>query len=174
MLLFIDTETTGIHNAKIVELAALLTDEHGNEMGSMNLLINNHIEIPSGATAIHGITTEMCEDYGVNLETALDMFIALHSKCERMVAHNAQFDIRMITEALAGRMFKWKPSYCTMLKSVNICKLPKANGHAGWKWPKLSESYRIICGKELQGAHRAMVDVMSCKKIYFKLRELSK
>lgn len=81
MLLFIDTETTGIHNAKIVELAALLTDEHGVEMGSMNVLISHGVEIPHQATAIHGITTEMVEDYGVHINNALDIFTALHDKC---------------------------------------------------------------------------------------------
>lgn len=172
MLLFIDTETTGIHNAKIIELAALLTDEHGNEMASFNTLINHNVEIPHQATAIHGITTEMCEDYGVHINNALDMFIALHDKCELVVAHNAQFDMRMITEALAGRMFNWKPNHCTMLSSVNVCKLPKANGHAGWKWPKLSEAYEIICDKVVVESHRAMVDVRMCEEIYFKLSEM--
>lgn len=172
MYLFIDTETTGIHNAKIVELAALLTDEHGKEMSSMNVLINNNVEIPAQVTDIHGITTEMCEDYGIHLNNALDMFVALHDKAKLVIAHNAQFDIRMIKEALNKRMFTWNPSYCTMLKSVNVCKLPKANGHAGWKYPKLAEALEIVCGEKPMTSHRAMADVVSCKKIYFKLREL--
>ena len=94
MLLFIDTETTGLHNARIVELAALLTDEYGKELSSMNVLINHHQDVPPEATAIHGITTEMCEDAGVNITVALDMFLALHEKCHTIVAHNMQFEGR--------------------------------------------------------------------------------
>ena len=166
MILFFDTETTGLYNARIVELAALLTDENGNRLSSFSALIDHHEPIPEEATAIHGITTEMCSNGGIPLTVALDMFLALHDRCNLLVAHNLSFDLRMVT---AARVFTPVKTYCTMMNSVRVCGLKNKNGAS--KWPRLSEAYQIICGKELIGSHRAMADTLACSSIFFKLNQ---
>jgi len=61
--------------------------------------------------------------------------------------------------------------FCTMKDPdcIRICRLPKARG-GGFKWPKLEEAVPILLGRELEGAHDAMVDVRGAKDVFFELR----
>lgn len=186
MLLFLDTETTGLYHydkrsddpaqPRIVELAALLTDDAGKEYGAFNLLIDHGIDIPDEATAVHGITTEDCAKFGVFQQAALDLLANFVVQSTIIIGHNIAFDMKMIRLAYGKEyydrsLYATTPKYCTMLNSTNICKVPKAKGN-GWKWPQLSESYSALLGKELIGGHRAMADVRACKGVYFKMKEM--
>lgn len=174
MYLFIDTETTGLYTSdKVVEIAAILCDERGNEWGSINFLINNDCDIPPEASNIHGITRENCEDYGVPRETFVQLFIQMVDKCDFIIAHNLSYDLRMLQQYFVpfeSSIIQSKKQFCTMLKSTNICQCVNKNG--GKKFPKLSEAYKIICGEDLQGAHRALADAKACREIFFKLKEM--
>lgn len=186
MLLFLDTETTGLYQyklrsddplqPKIVEIAALLCDKNGNEWGSFNVLLDYGIDIPVEATNVHGILREDCSKFGVLPHEAFKMLENLTSLSELIVGHNISFDLKVVKSAVGRDTFDGFyneiPTYCTMLKSTNICKIPKKNGNKGNKWPNLQETYRSLFGKEMTGAHRAMSDVRACKEIYFKLVEL--
>ncbi len=187
MLLFLDTETTGLYHydkrsddpaqPKIVELAALLTDDTGKEYGAFNVLIDPGIDIPAEATAVHGITRVDCMISGIPIRLALDMLYAYTSHCQIIIGHNISFDMKMIRSSyshlfLDKEILSKIPTYCTMLKSTNICKIPKANGKGGNKWPRLNEAYKSLLGKEMIGGHRAIEDVRATKEIYFKLKEM--
>jgi DNA polymerase-3 subunit epsilon len=56
-----------------------------------------------------------------------------------------------------------------MQATTNICKLPSANGRAGYKWPKLTDAYMHFFGEELDGAHDALVDVRGCQRVHLHL-----
>jgi len=184
MKLFFDTETTGfvktglhlghIEQPRIVQLAAVLTDEHGKELSSLNSIIEpEDFEIPEEATKVHGITTEYARKYGADIKGALGMFMILATKADLLVCHNVAFDLAMIQIELvrkpmgipAAESLKQFPVYCTMKESTNVCKIPKASG--GYKWPKLSEAYRHAFGKDFDGAHDAMADTRAMKELYF-------
>jgi len=45
-----------------------------------------------------------------------------------------------------------------------ICDIP---GPYGPKWPRLQEAHKHVFGKEFDGAHDALADVIACKNIYF-------
>ncbi len=188
MLLFLDTETTGLYHydkrsddpaqPKIIELAALLTDDTGKEYGAFNVLIDHGVEIPAEATAVHGITAEDCSHYGVYKNDALNLLAAFMVRCNTIIGHNLSFDLKMIRSTYGKEyydrsLYASTPHYCTMLNSTNICKIPKKNGHKGNKWPRLEEAYRVLLGKEMTNAHRAMGDVRATAEIYFKLMELN-
>lgn len=77
-LLFCDTETTGkadfraepdaAHQPRIVQLAALLLTENGEELASLSLIIKPiGFQIPEEASKIHGITTENAMKNGVKV-----------------------------------------------------------------------------------------------------------
>ncbi len=94
-----------------------------------------------------------------------------------IVGHNISFDMKMIRSCMTKERYELNgyhamPTYCTMLKSTNICKIPHKNGRKGNKWPTLVEAYKALFGKEMKGAHRAMHDVRACYEIYFRLKEL--
>jgi DNA polymerase-3 subunit epsilon len=185
MFLFFDTETTGFpsdslpadhpNQAHICQLGALLQSENERVVGELNVLIKPEgWEIPSRVSEIHGITTPMCEQFGIPLRTAISLFAHLTSKAQLIVAHNYTFDHKMI--ALAGRriglddhLLGKHQTFCTMLATTEICRLPKARG-AGYKWPKLTEAYFHFFRQELDCAHDAMADVRGCKEVYWAVK----
>jgi DNA polymerase III subunit epsilon len=184
MVTVFDTETTGKSNfglppshqsqPHIVQLAAVMCDNNGEEINSMCLLIKpKGWAIPAEATKIHGITTEMCEASGVDIASALRVFDWLLLKSEYVVAHNIQFDRHMVCRDSVKRseMIDLK-GFCTMKAMTPICKLP--GRYDDFKWPSLQEAYRHCFKTEFVGAHNAMADVRACSNIYFWLQAQKK
>jgi hypothetical protein len=60
------------------------------------------------------------------------------------------------------------PTFCTMLSSVEVCRLPGRYGD--YKWPRLAELHQHLFGADFAGAHDAAADVMACLRCYFALR----
>jgi DNA polymerase III subunit epsilon len=182
MYLFKDTETTGLYHygtpsndpkqPYIVELALLLTDIEGDTIKSFSTLIKPEgWVIPQEATNVHGITTEECEEKGIPFEEAYQVYLSFREECKLIIGHNISYDSKMIRRVAGKERYDSLPvkeKYCTMQKSTPICKI---SGKRGYKWPKLEEAYRIICGKEIEGAHRAMADVEATKELFFKPQE---
>lgn len=147
------------------------------------------------ALAAHGITTEMGLAEGIPEHEALAKFFALHARADMRVAHNEAFDQRILRIAIKrygdgapgyadytqehkdviADAFKSSPAYCTCNATKPILQLPatdkmkKTGFGRGFKAPKLSEAYKHLFGVELEGAHRAHVDVAACAKVYFEL-----
>lgn len=184
MKLFFDTETTGkadfkaSHEAKhqphIVQLGAVLTEDDGTERASIDLIIKpDGWTIPEEAAAIHGITTEIAERCGVPLLHAASVFSRLLAQADTLVAHNIEFDVKMMRASFfrLGKPFSddGKTFYCTMKAATDICRLP---GLYGYKWPTLQEAHVHFLKEEFKGAHSAIVDVLACKRIYFALNPL--
>lgn len=186
ILLPFDTETTGIPNWKIpseseeqphlTNLAAILCDEEGNVIDSMDVLIKpDGWVIPDDAAELNGITTEMALEKGIPEEEALLGFLEMYKRCDLRIAHNTTFDNRIIRIALKRYMpdlipdEEWKDRekyFCTLMKSKKI--MGGKSGHT------LSEAYLHFTGKELQNAHAAMADTQACMEIYFAIKELEK
>lgn len=187
MKLFFDTETTGKANFKlpplhptqprIVQLGALLTDDTGKELCSLDVIIKpDNWVIPSEASAIHGINNELAMSVGVPILGVLRVFSGLLIQSDTLIAHNIDFDSLLVQGELlrqgdrtiqATNNLLAIKKFCTMHATTDICKLP--GNYGNFKWPKLSEAYKHILGKDLVGAHDAMTDVRACKEIFFTL-----
>lgn len=96
-----DTETTGIdvENDRIVTAFIGLMDERGVLVEEWNWLINPGIEIPEGATAVHGISTEVARERGVAPAQAVgeihDLLQAL-VETSPLVIYNAPYDLTLL------------------------------------------------------------------------------
>ena len=193
MLLFYDTETTGLANYRLpanhssqpylVQLAFKLVTPDQRVIMSMNAIINNGVDIPSGASNVHGITTEMAEAFGATPHQALSVFAFAHSRASTIVAHNIGFDKRIMETAFSRvdgvAQPESKPEHCTMEEATPIVNIPPTRKMiaAGYNKPKsaqLGECIEHFFGEPLSGAHDAMVDVEGCERLYFHLRELEK
>lgn len=176
-----DTETTGFKKAgplkqdgqaRIVQLAMLLCDEEGNHLSEFSTLIKpDGWTISSGAEAVHGISMEKCEAFGMPIITALKTIHEMMRGSDLVIFHNAAFDWNLfeIEYAYAGVELPKIERYCTMLASVDLCKLP--GKYNSYKWPKLAEALPILCGRELgDGAHDAMIDTKGAKDLFFELK----
>jgi DNA polymerase III epsilon subunit-like protein len=129
MLLFIDTETTGLPRysattetekwPRIVQLAWSLYDSDGNRESQNSFIIYpTDFTIPRDSARIHGITTERAKTEGVSLHKVLPQFNADVERAKTVIAHNADFDMPIITtEFLRCRMttnLAGKQKFCTM------------------------------------------------------------
>lgn len=198
LALVYDTETTGLPLFKepsehpdqphIVQLAACLVDvDTRHTISSMDVIIRpDGWVIPDEVAAVHGITTGHALDVGIPEEMAVGMFMELHAKGGFRVAHNEQFDARIVRIALmrhvgqeAADIWKAGKAECTALLSTPICQIPPTAkmvkaGFNKFKTANLGEAYRHFTGKELENAHSAMADVQGCMAVYFAIRDMKK
>jgi len=103
-LLGFDTETTGVdvEHDRIVTAALVRRDPSGTRVRTW--LLDPGVEIPEGATAVHGISTEHARAHGVVPGPALDEIAALLVEALRegvpVVAYNAGFDLALLDAEL--------------------------------------------------------------------------
>lgn len=197
LFLFFDTETTGLVDFNLelseetvvqfpylVELAWVLTNEKGRVLESESKIINPYgwgekfkIENPE----IHGIEEKTAKEFGFDMASILQNFQRVISR-EKMygnkmvfVAHNLKFDLAILRANFwrIGRgLYLPESTICTMLESVEYCQIPNYKTGKGYKWPRLSELYVKLFGREFIDTHSALSDVMATKECFFGLREI--
>lgn len=194
MILFFDTETTGLHDFKmppdhdcqphLVQLGALLTDNDGEAINSVSLIVNPGAPIPRQASDVHGITDDRAKAFGVSPNVAAPLFSQLLRLADTVVAHNLKYDVAIMRTAWSRNgnagldaALSGKTLVCTAETAAPVVNLPptermKAAGFNKPKTPKLEECMSYFFNEGLDGAHDALVDVTACKRVYFKLKEL--
>ncbi len=190
MYLFFDTETTGLPlnwNApasntsnwpRMVQLACLLTDPNGTIIEQRNFIIKPEgYTIPSDASNIHGITTERANREGLDLNASLTDFNALLARATHLVAHNMEFDEKIVG-AEYHRKFGADPltsktKFCTMKspRVIEHCSIPPFR-YGSYKWPKLSELHTKLFGVDFDEAHDASVDIQATARCFFELKRI--
>jgi DNA polymerase III alpha subunit (gram-positive type) len=154
----------------IVQLGAVLVDgDTREEIDSLDVIVKpEDWTISQEMTDIHGISHEQAMDEGIPEEDALEQFLELWQLCDKRIAHNTTFDNRIIRIAMKR--------YCPDLvsddiwkdRSLYVCTLSNARKIMGGKdGHTLGEVYKHFLGKELVGAHNAMIDSRACLEIYF-------
>lgn len=181
--LIVDTETTGFPRkgelvqdgqARICQIAMLLCNSTGKCMAEhVSLVRPDGWTIGDSAYETHGIDGQICEQYGLRARGVMSFFKRLYDIADVIVCHNSKFDRQMIEieAAYNGIELEEREWYCTMLNSVDACRLPGKFGK--FKWPKLGEALSIVCNKEMASgaAHDAMVDAKACKDVFFALNK---
>jgi DNA polymerase III epsilon subunit-like protein len=184
MYLVFDTETSDLPRRwdvpasdvdnwpRVVQIAWVVCDADGNPAHTETFLIQPEgFEISPAATAVHGITTERARQDGVALRPVLDRFAADVARVGELVAHNVDFDVKVMGAELirAGLpdVLPAKRLRCTMKESTDYCRLP---GPYGYKWPALGELYEQLFGEPLTGAHDATTDCLACMRSFFELQ----
>lgn len=103
-MLGFDTETTGVDTktARIVTIA--LTLSRNGEDTTLQLMLDPGIEIPEGATAVHGITTEVAREQGLDpkrwIEPVAMVLASALNQGVPVVAFNAQYDFQILDAEL--------------------------------------------------------------------------
>ncbi len=185
MILFFDTETTGLPKdwkapltdfknwPRMVQLAYIFTDNDGDVISQGDYIIKpDGYTIPTESSAIHGISTERAIIEGIDLRFVLDEFYTLISKAEYLVAHNISFDEKIVgAEFLRNKMqdsISSKRKICTMKSSTDFCAI---DGSYGYKWPSLSELYYKLFHSNFEEAHNAAVDINATAKCFWELKK---
>ena len=197
LILVYDTETTGLIRGTdytdpnmpfLAAIAAILYDKESHRVvASINSMVQpDGWTMPEEASQVNGLTDEILQRLGVPASALLPACIALMLKANLCVAHNVDFDSKVIAAALWRHVIKespeeeahtvvnhWlnMPSYCTMKSSKTIVNALNKWGKI--KYPKLTEAYKFFFGKELDRAHSANADAIATLEIYLALQDIS-
>lgn len=125
--------------------------------------------IPDESIAIHGITNEIAEKEGFDLDFVIDSF--MYERYDLLLAHNLEFDENVLVNAIYWDLNRKNfaefphPKRCTMRLSKDICKLPST--YNGYKPPRLSELYKFVFGVNpaMDRLHGSLYDVQILVKI---------
>ena len=186
MFIVFDTETTGLPknwNAPVsdsdnwprcIQLAWQLHDDNGKLINNKSFLIKPvDFDIPYESEKVHGISTELAKQDGVDLSDVIDKFLFDLDKAKYLVGHNVKFDINIIAAELyrLGIVSKFSDlkviDTCTET-TANLCKIK--GGRAGrFKYPTLIELYDFLFNDSFDQAHNASADVEATARSFLEL-----
>ena len=142
----LDTETTGLEEAEVVEIAVV----NPQGMPLLNTLVKPTIAIPEEAIAVHGITNEMVG--GAPSFCMVYPQIVAELASREVLIYNASFDIGIL-------------KYCCQLHKLPLLGLGKRSHcmmewYSQWygEWSDYWGSYRC---QALYGGHRALDDCLA-------------
>lgn len=178
-VIFLDLETTGLPRnrnvhwsqldnwPRIVSIAWIIRDTKGLEAEAYHIIQPDGFEIPSSASAIHSITTEIAKRKGRPWgEVSRLLLESIRAKdVSLLVSHNVDFDLPILLSELHRQGVRHNlenlPKYCTM----------KGYGSTiGQLYVKLDATYLALTGSKMIGAHNALSDARACLHCYDKLR----
>jgi len=174
--LVFDTETTGLplrgarenelekwSGCRLVQIAWELFKDDKRESAECYTIIPDGYTIPESASKIHGITTEMASRDGKSMFYALMKFHYALSKADVLVAHNIEFDYKLV----AAEYFRLLGRVPDKLQQVRQVCTMKRWTKPGGRWPKLGVLYTELFGRPAENCHQADTDVRYCAEIYF-------
>jgi len=194
MTLFFDVETTGLPvrkwgkskyrdldsfaGSRIVSIAWRLAPV--GTTAQVNPVVHRIVrpdgyQIPSSATAIHGISDERARNEGLPICDVLEEFCRAVRQCVRIVSHNLDFD-KAIVKSEAVREHSNSADLLVALRGVEkVCTMRLATDiFALQKWPKLTELYCFLTKRpvEAERLHDASYDVQLCEESYWILERI--
>lgn len=170
-----DLETTGPDpEAARIVTAAVVTRGGGREPDTAVWLVNPGIDIPAEAAEIHGITTEIARERGVDPATAIgeiaDRLAAIAAEDVPLVIYNAPFDLTVLDREMRRHGFPgaFVPDLCTRVTVVDPYVLDK---HAD-RFRKGKRTLTACCehyGVKLDGAHDSAADAVGAMRAAWKI-----
>lgn len=190
--LFFDTETTGLPKERNVSatenpknwpdpvsISWALTEESKIVRAKSYLIQPKGWRIPQDSIKIHGITQQMAEADGTDLQHVLNEFIRDLHQADIVVAHNLEFDKNVLIAAILQHAnkdvaLKWpEHEFCTCESARGICKLPtyKPTFSGAYKAPKLTELYThaFKAAPPESILHTSLGDVLVLIAAFFKI-----
>ena len=139
MIIYFDTETTGLYPGQICQLSYVMKDKNGAR--SKNFFFSVEA-VEYSAFLVHGFSKEKLSEMSFGKKFS-DHFLEIKSDFERadvIIAHNTSFDFSFMRKEYErlNQTFLIKNEFCSMKKFTPICKLTRKSG-AGYKYPKLNE-----------------------------------
>jgi len=189
MYLIFDTETTGLprnYNAPVsdtdnwprcIQIAWQLHDQYGVLMEHQDYLVKpDGFNIPYDAEKIHGISTELAIEQGVDLSFVLEEFNAVLSKATYVVGQNIGFDINIMGAELHrfgidSPLAEMKVLDTCTETTADLLKMPGGRG-GRFKLPTLTELHGYLFGIPFSEAHNATADVEATTRCFFQLLKI--
>jgi DNA polymerase-3 subunit alpha len=203
-IMVFDTETTGLfqkdrHNLEqqpyITQLSMIVYDMEDKKISKV---FNTYIKLPpnavisEGAYKSTGITKELCQSKGIDICKALEVFYQFYMNSDCIIAHNIDFDKRMILTELERNYlyfygnvqilnmfnpiferYHYIDNCCTMRESIHLCNIMIGKDGVLRKYPKyptLKELYYKLFNQEPTNLHNSLVDTLVCMRCFLKFR----
>ncbi|MFZ3574370.1 DNA polymerase III subunit alpha [Tenacibaculum finnmarkense] len=189
MYLIFDTETTGLPknwNApftdtdnwpRATQIAWQLHDELGNLIEHHDFLIKPEgFNIPYDAERIHGISTDLAQEQGIELPEGLALFNEALSKTKFVVGQNVGFDLNIMGCEFhrlgVDTILNDLPILDTCTEqTAKMCQIPGGRG-GKFKLPTLTELHKHLFGFGFGDAHNATADVEATTRCFLELVRL--
>ena len=158
LIVALDFETTGLYpeTDRIIEIGAVKAFG-GRIISEYNYLVDPGIIVPSDASRISGITTDMVRGQATFADLAEELTSFLADAV--IIAHNLPFDLGFLTSELA-RIDRSRPDYLALDSCVLARKtLPGMGSYA------LSSLAQAL-GLETGTSHRALDDARTCLLLF--------
>ena len=184
MFLIFDTETTGLPKKwkaplndfenwpRLVQLAWQCHDLEGNFLFAKNhVIIPEDYTIPKEAEDVHGISTDIAKEKGIELKEALSDFVEDVKNAKLIIGHNIEFDINIVGSELLRcgmeEIMTAAPHFCTKIQSTNFCSIRNKSGSL--KAPTLTELHLTLFRSPFPEAHNAAADVEATTRCFLEL-----
>jgi DNA polymerase III epsilon subunit-like protein len=161
-----------------VQIAWTILDKDLKEIKSENFIVKPEgFEIPKESSDIHRVTQEKALREGQPLREVIQVLNKELESCPSMVAHNIDFDSKVIAAEMHRlqefpKLSEKLNKICTMKATTDLVGLPSPYG-SGFKWPKLEELYYFLFKEKFEDAHDASVDVKALVACYVELNKMS-
>lgn len=168
-LVVFDTESTGVDvfEDRIVTAFMGVVKADGSLIYKRSWLIDPEVEIPEGATAIHGVTTEYAREYGMLASRGIgEIITALNDyKVFPLVVFNAPFDLTLLNaEAERWNLEPYVPN--VVIDPLVIDKAIDKYRKGKRTLTAMAERYGV---EWVGGAHDAQADSIVAGKLAYRL-----
>jgi DNA polymerase III epsilon subunit-like protein len=208
-VLVFDTETTGLPKSKImnpdtlnlwphiVQFSYVIYDTILNDIVHSSdsiVKLKDGIIIPEDSIKIHGVTNEISQKNGTNIEVILNEFFSHLRNIDLLVGHNVSFDINMIKVELLRFIYEtkynileddvktykynlhfltnYKNICCTLQDSIDLCNIKAIDkfGKEYIKFPKLLELHQKLFESTPNNLHNSFNDILVTLRCFMKLK----
>ena len=194
-VLVFDTETSGLPSERnssildtekwpyILQLSFMVYDDETKKIIQLkDNYIKQNITISKESINIHGITQEIMNCKGVNLEDVMNVFDIALQNADIVIGHNISFDKRIYMVESIRRYRKQyftvngikKPEYCTMKNSTTLCKIEKLNTKTNksyFKYPTLKELHTHLFNEYPSKLHNSLIDIFATLRCYIMMTQ---
>lgn len=173
-----------VKRMRLLQLAWQLFREDGSLINEANFYVR-----PDGwwvfdkAKGYHGVDTKTAEQKGMPLKAVLSTFVDDLMLADVWVGHGFDLiDLPVLTEELTEfgfekavkKMHGGMHMFDTMVWCTDLMQLPRRDGVAGFKHPRLGELFEWLCyPNKMVNAHDALADVQATSKCYWRLCQLA-
>lgn len=156
-IIYFDIESTGVETetARIIELSCIKFNPDGTKE-EKTILVNPETPIPLESSEIHGITDEDVKDKPTFKQYAQSVRNWFYD-CDLAGFNSDNYDVPLLSaefERAGLQGINWNPNLLDIMKLYRLL------------YPNtLSDVYKRLTGKELEGAHGAVADILATKEI---------
>ena len=144
MIIYLDTETTGLYPGQICQLSYIMQSKDSIETRNFFFTVDS---MEYSAFMVHGFSVEKLKilSEGKRFEDFIDIIEKDFARADLTISHNTAFDFMFMRSEFERmeRVFPIKNDFCSMKKTTSLCKLARSKG-VGYKYPKLSELCKFL------------------------------